>query len=55
MIISLYRVAQSYYLYKESGYYYSRDEFSERFPFLPNKQCKIKAEPNKGLDSLKFF
>ena len=55
MTITLYRVAQSYYLYKEVGYYYSRDEFAGRFPFLPNKKCKIKAEPNKGLDSLKYI
>ena len=53
--ITLYQVAQSYYLYKEVGYYYSRDEFSGKFPFLPNKQCKIIAEPNRGLDSLKFL
>ena len=53
--ITLYQVAQSFYLYKEVGYYYSRDEFSGRFPFLPNKQCKIRAEPNIGLDSLKFL
>ena len=53
--ITLYQVAQSFYLYRELGYYYSRDEFSGRFPVLPNKQCKIKAKTNKGLDSLKFL
>ena len=55
MTITLYMVAQSYYLYKEVGYYYSRDEFAGRFPMLPNKKCKTKAEPNKGLDSLKYI
>ena len=53
--ITLYQVAQSFYLYKEVGYYYSRDEFSGRFPFLPNNHCKKKGEPNRGLDSLKFL
>ena len=53
--ITLYQVAQSFYLYKEVGYYYSRDESSGKFPPLPNKKCKIKAEPNTGLDSLKLI
>ena len=53
--ITLYQVAQSFYLYRDFGYYYSRDEFSGRFPLIPNKKCKIKAKPNKGLDSLKFI
>ena len=53
--ITLYRIAQSYYLYKESGYYYSRDDFSGRFPALPNKICKIRDQPNRGLDSLKYL
>ena len=53
--ITLYQIAQTYYLFKEVGYYYSRDDFFGRFPFLPNKNCKIKEVPNKGLDTLKFL
>ena len=52
---TLYRIAQSYYLYKESGYFYSCDEHTGRFPALPNKVCKIRAQPNRGLDSLKYL
>ena len=53
--ITLYQIAQSYYLFKEVGYYYSRDDFAGKYPLLPNKQCKIRGQPNKGLDSLKFL
>ena len=53
--MTLYQVKQSFYLYREIGYYYSRDEFSGGFPLIPNKKCKIKADPNKRLDSLKFI
>ena len=52
---TLYQIAQSYYLFKEAGYYYSRDDFAGKFPFLPNKKCIIRDKPNKGLDSLKFL
>ena len=55
IVTTLYQIAQSYYLFKEIGYYYSRDDFGGKFPFLPDKKCKIKEKPNKGLDSLKFL
>ena len=55
IVITLYQIAQSYYLFKEVGYYYSRDDFAGRFPALPNKVCKIRDQPNRGLDTLKFL
>ena len=39
MSVALLQVAKSYYLMKEVGYYYSRDEFRGRFPSLKNKTC----------------
>ena len=40
MAVALYQVAKSYYLMKEVGYYYSRDEFGGRFPSIKGKTCK---------------
>ena len=40
MAVAIYQVAKSYYLMKEMGYYYSRDEFRGRFPPIKNKTCK---------------
>ena len=55
MNTALYRVAQSFYLYKEPGIYYSRDEFSGRYPSIPDKKCKTRQNVNRGVDSLKFI
>lgn len=30
--VALYKVSQSYYLYKENGYYYSNDENDGKYP-----------------------
>ena len=47
MIVAVYQVAQSYYLMNQVGYYYSRDEFSNRFPFQKNKKCKPNGKRKK--------
>ena len=47
MSVAIYQVAQSYYLMKQVGYYYSRDEFSNRLPFQKNKKCKPNGKRNK--------
>ena len=39
MTISLFHLAKSYYIMKEIGYYYSRDEKNNSFP-KKNKKCK---------------
>ena len=51
--VSLYNVAQSYYLLKQPGYYYTFDERKGRFPKTKNK-CNQK-EGIKGFDQLKFL
>jgi len=53
--VSLLQVAQSYYLFKEVGYYYSRDDRRGRFPPLPNKKCKVRQNVIRNLDGLKFL
>ena len=40
MAVAIYQVAQSYYLMKQVGYYYSRDEFGGRFPPVKDRTCK---------------
>ena len=55
MTVSLYQVAQSYYLLNQVGLYYSRDDKKGRFPFLPNKKCNKRKNVIRGLDSLKFL
>ena len=47
MSVAIYQVAKSYYLMKQVGYYYSRDEFSNRLPFQKNKKCKPNGKRNK--------
>ena len=54
MAVAIYQIAQSYFLMNQVGYYYSRDEFSNRFPFKKNKKCK----PNrkiKGIGQVKLL
>ena len=55
LTVSLYQIAQSYYMYKEYGYYYSRDERSGRYPNIPEKKCPKRAENNHNIDGLKFL
>ena len=50
MSVAILQVAKSYYLMKEVGYYYSRDEFGGRFPSLKNKTCK----PNNDVKGMEY-
>jgi len=52
--VSLYHVAQSYYLFKQPGYYYTFDERKGRFPINRQKKCG-KKEGIRGYDHLKFL
>ena len=56
MAFSLHRVSQSYFYMKELGYYYSRDEFKGKFPFMPNKVCKANKNENmKDMGHIKLM
>ena len=52
--ITLYQIAQSFYLFKEAGYYYSRDDFFGKYPRLPNKTCIKKGNFSISMDAIKF-
>jgi hypothetical protein len=54
--LSLFEVAQSYYLIKQQpGYYYSRFEYVNKYPALKNKKCKTRDNVIKGIDPIKFL
>ena len=54
--LSLFEVAQSYYLIKKQpGYYYSRDEKSTHNPFMKEKKCKVRKNVIEGLDPIKYL
>ena len=55
MTVSLYQVAQSFYLMKQVGLYYSRDDKRGRFPVLKEKKCIVRENVIRGLDGLKFL
>ena len=55
MTVSLYQVAQSFYLMKQVGLYYSRDDKMGRFPVLKEKKCIVRENVIRGLDGLKFL
>ena len=56
MSISLFYIANSYYYINELGYYYSKGECENHFPFLEHKKCiPLKIEINKELDSIKYL
>ena len=55
MVVASYQIAQSYYLFKQPGYYYSRDEKYKRNPEIPNKKCIEKQNVIRGVDSLKYI
>ena len=55
LTVTLYQLAQSYYMFKEVGYYYSRDERSGKYPDVPGKQCTIRERNNHNMDGLKFL
>ena len=54
IIVTLYQIAQSYYLFKEVGYYYSKDDFGGRYPRLCNKTCIKKGNFSRNMDAVKF-
>ena len=53
--VSLYNVAQSYYLFNQPGYYYTFDERKGRYPLIKDKVCAHKEGIIKGYDHLKFL
>ena len=58
MAISLFQIANSYYLMKEKGYYYNKDEKRNKiYKFKLNKRrkCKINNSIIKGLDQAKYL
>ena len=55
MTVSLYQVAQSFYLMRQVGLYYSRDDKMGRFPILKEKKCIVRENVIRGLDGLKFL
>ena len=55
MAVALFQVAQSYYLMKEIGYYYSRDEFGGRFPAVKGRTCKPNTNKIKDMGHIKLL
>ena len=55
MTVSLYQVAESFYLMKQVGIYYSRDDKRGVYPFIKSKKCIIRENVIRGLDGLKFL
>ena len=53
--VSMFNVAQSFYLMNHTGYYYTFDERKGRFPLAKNRRCIQKAGIIKDLDHLKFL
>ena len=53
--VTLYQLAQSYYMFKQVGYYYSRDERAGKFPNVPGKVCPTRENASYEFDSLKFI
>jgi len=54
MAISVFHLANSYYLMKELGYLYSFSEKGKEFPKLKNKICKVN-DKLKNFDKFKFL
>ena len=55
VVVSLFHLANSYYLMKELGYYYSLDEKRNDFPSLKNKFCKANDDKIKDFGNFKFL
>ena len=53
--VSLYNVANSYYLMNQPGYYYTFDERKGRFPLTKNRKCLRREGIVKDFDHLKFL
>ena len=54
MAISVSHLAKSYYIMKEFGYYYSKDEKKNKFPKMENKVCKVNNKI-KGFGWYKYY
>jgi glycosyltransferase involved in cell wall biosynthesis len=52
-IVALFQIANSYYFFKQEGYYYSKDEW--RKPLPPKNISKPSKEIIKGMDCIKFL
>ena len=55
LTVTLFQLAQSYFMFRELGYYYSRDERGGNFPAIPGKTCIIRENINHNMDGLKFL
>ena len=53
--VSLYNVANSYYLMNQPGYYYTFDERKGRFPLAKNRKCMRREGIITNFDHLKFL
>ena len=54
MVVSLFQSANSYYLMKERGYNYFRDEHVNKLEIMKGKKCKNK-DVIKGMDPIKYL
>ena len=54
MVFFLFKIAKSYYLIREKGYYYSHDECKDKYKFIKGKKCKVK-NVIKGIDPIKYL
>lgn len=52
-IVALFQIANSYYFFKQDGYYYSRDE--RRIYLPPKNNAKPSREIIRGMDCIKFL
>ena len=52
-IVALFQIANSYYFFKQEGYYYSKDEPRKRLS--PKNNTKLSREVIKGMDCIKFL
>jgi len=55
LTVTLYQLAQSYYMFKQVGYYYSRDERKGNYPDVPGRKCPYRTDVMYNLDGLKFI
>ena len=55
MTVSLYQIAQSYYLMNEPGYYYSGSEKKNFYPNVKERKCKNNKNLIKDMNEIKFL
>ena len=46
MAVAIFQIAYSYFLMKQDGYYYSKDEYSNNISILKNRKCKPNGKVN---------